>query len=513
MTARRADNLDARTTRVNITADTLGRPSGRFARWFEPSRRAASIAGLIGVGLVLATTLLEIVFHGLHIESWGTVSGCALVLVPSWCGVLNLTRYRNERRTEWLLFSIGSFGWAFGQLLWIAQITIVGSTTWPSFSDIGYLLWPIAAISRRTLHVRPFERSTRVLFMVDALVLAVALSFVAWEVIIRAGVGDPARFSLPAQLAMLIYPLTDIVLASMLGLLLLIGRSPARIGLFVGAVLLTIADIGLLGHGRRRRPTRRRSPCRSRDGRWRSRCSPCPPACPSGGVVRYTRPTLSRLLVVHLPVMAAVWLAAWRYMFTTLRSDHRHDRDRCARRVVDHRRAVGHVVPLDDVVRSAQRQHRQPSPHRGGTPRPARRPSRLGDRARRQGRIVEANKLALDITGRSHSEVLNKTFTSLVRPGGPADAARRLGRDCAVGEPCQQPGVPVRPSRRSRDPAGSRCSRADTRPRARRGDACATSPAGLREAHDLDLAQERFRAGVPRRADRDGACRAPTTGR
>ena len=88
------------------------------------------------------------------------------------------------------------------------------------------------------IHTKPFERSTRVVFMVDAMVLAVALSFVAWEVIIRTGVGDPARFSLLSQLAMLIYPLTDIALASMLGLLLLIGRSPARVGLFVGAVLL-----------------------------------------------------------------------------------------------------------------------------------------------------------------------------------------------------------------------------------------------------------------------------------
>ena len=34
----------------------------------------------------------------------------------------------------------------------------------------------------------------------------------------------------------------------------------------------------------------------------------------------------------------------------------------------------------------------------------------------REGRIVEANKLAMEITGRSHSQVLNKT----VHLAGPA---------------------------------------------------------------------------------------------
>ena len=223
---------------MNLTAQSLDGKRQLLTGSLQPSRRAAVIAGLVGVGLVLSTTVIEILLHGLHIEAWGAVSGCALVLVALWSGVLNLARYRNHRQVEWLLFSIGSFGWAVGQLLWIAQITIVGSTTWPSVSDIGYLVWPVAAIAAVLVHIRPFERSTRVLFLVDALVLAVALSFVAWEVIIRAGVADPTRFSLPAQLAMLIYPLTDIVFASMLGLLILMGRSAARIGLFVGAVLL-----------------------------------------------------------------------------------------------------------------------------------------------------------------------------------------------------------------------------------------------------------------------------------
>ena len=96
---------------------------------------------------------------------------------------------------------------------------------------------------------------------------------------------------------------------------------------------------------------------------------------PSGGVVRYTRPTLSRLLVVHVPVMAAVWLAAWRYMI--------HDYSATTVTIV-----IGVLAGLliiveqlatwyhsTHVVGSAQRQHQQSSAHRGGAACPARRPS------------------------------------------------------------------------------------------------------------------------------------------
>ena len=193
--------------------------------------------------------------------------------------------------------------------------------------------------------------------MVDAIVLAVALSFIAWELIIRTGVGDPARFSLSSQLAMLIYPLTDIAVASMLGLMLLIGRSPARVGLFIGATCRRPLPTSPTRRRSVRRPTRRRSPCRGRAGRWASDSSRSPPVCPAGASSGTPDPTMSRLLVVHVPVMVAVWLAAWRYMVRDCSSDHRHDRDRCVRGIVDHRRAVGDVVPLLDAVGSTQRQH------------------------------------------------------------------------------------------------------------------------------------------------------------
>ncbi len=476
---------------MKTTTDNRDGPISRLEAWFVPSRSTAVRFALVGLSLILLTTLIEIAVHGLDVEVWGSISGSALFLLPAWAGLANLIRYRAERRIEWLLLSIGAFGWAFGQLLWLGQITIDGSTTWPSFADIGYLVWPIAAIAAVVIHIRPFERSTRVVFMVDAMVLAVALSFVAWEVIIRAGVGDPARFSLAAQLAMLIYPLTDIALASMLGLMILIGRSPARFGLFVGAVLLTVGDTAYsasVGETSNSASFAVSFPC------WILAFAVIglSAGLRGGGVVRYTRPTLSRLLVVHLPVMIAIWVAAWRYMLhdtpattvtvvigalagllliieqlatwyhSTTLSDRLSDNISNLRHTEAELRALLDDLPDSVIVLDGA------------------------------GRIVEANKLVLDITGRSHSEVLNKTFTSLVRPADRpmlADVWKKLRSGVRVSSPVfpfDHPDgheilleadvhVPIR------DPERVVVTLRDITSR-------------LREAQNLDLAQARFRA-------------------
>ncbi|HEY4608218.1 MAG TPA: diguanylate cyclase, partial [Ilumatobacteraceae bacterium] len=474
---------------MNLTAQTLDEKRQRLTGWLQPSPRAAVVAGLVGIGLVLCTTLLEILLHGLHIEAWGAVSGCALVLVAAWSGALTLVRYRSHRHTEWLLFSIGSFGWATGQLLWIAQITIVGSTTWPSVSDIGYLVWPVAAIGAVFVHIRPFERSTRVLFMVDALVLAVALSFIAWEVIIRAGVDDPARFSLPAQLAMLIYPLTDIVLASMLGLLILMERSPARIGLFVGAVLLTIGDIA---YSATVGSTSNASYALSFPGWALAFAAFAVAAClPSHGEARFSRPTVRRLLTVHMPVMAAVWLAAWRYMF-------RHTAATTVTIVIgvlaglliiaEQLAAWYHTSTLSDRLRDniANLRHTE-----------AELRALLDDLPDSvivldgRGRIVEANKLALDTTGRSHAQVLDKTFVSLVRIEDQPqllDVWDRLRN----GEPVNSP-VFVFNHPDGREVLLEADVRVPMRDPERMVVTLRDITSRLREAHDLDVAQERFR--------------------
>jgi len=136
----------------------------------------------------------------------------------------------------------------------------------------------------------------------------------------------------------------------------------------------------------------------------------------SSGKVQYTRPTLTRILVVHLPASIAVWLAVWRYM---IRSDS-------ATTVTVVIAVVTGFMII--VVQTATWYHSSTLSVRLEDNIATLRHTEAELRALLddlpdsvivldgQGRVVEANKLAMETTGRSHADVLHKTFTSFVRP-------------------------------------------------------------------------------------------------
>ena len=107
------------------------------------------------------------------------------------------------------------------------------------------------------------------------------------------------------------------------------------------------------------------------------------------------------------------------------------------------------------------------------------------------GRIVEANKLAMEITGRQHAEVLNKTLHVARAAGRPADLVDVWGK-LRDGEDVSSPVFPFD------HPDGHEILlEADVHVPIRDPERVVVTlrdvTARLREAHDLDLAQERFR--------------------
>ena len=180
----------------------------RLDRWTVPSHSTAIRYGLISLGLIAFATLLEMSQHGLDVESWGAISGSAIVLVPAWAGLAMFTRYRRDRQIEFLLLAIGAWAWAIGQLLWIAQIALSRSEAWPSFRTSA----TSSSRSRRSPRsgdTRPFERWTRSRFHGRRTGAGRRLE------LHRMGVHHPSRRRrpspglLPPELAMLIYPLAD----------------------------------------------------------------------------------------------------------------------------------------------------------------------------------------------------------------------------------------------------------------------------------------------------------------
>jgi diguanylate cyclase (GGDEF)-like protein/PAS domain S-box-containing protein len=377
----------------------------------NPTRSMGYRCAAVALALTLIPVVVDVAMHGTN--GLGATSDAALVLVSAWAGVMMLRRYRADRRLEWLCFGVGALAWSLGQLAWIVQITWVGSTQWPSVADVGFMVWPIAAIGAVVVHTRPFDRSTRLMFIVDSLVLAVALSFITWELIVRAGVNHPERFSLLTQLAMLAYPLTDMVVTAMLVLLLLIDRSGARVWLLIGSIAIVVGDLassagtGSVGI----------KPTIMPFIGWAVGFGAIAVAAsmPSGGKVGYTRAKLSRLLVVHVPVLAAIWVAAGRYLV-----GHEHATPvTTIIGVLSGMLLIGEQLAIwyhtsklsgrlqDNIVNLRQTE--------------AELRALLDDLpdsvvvVNARAEIVEANALALNTIGRSRAEVLGNTFGVLVR--------------------------------------------------------------------------------------------------
>jgi hypothetical protein len=149
------------------------------------------------------TTIIEMMLDSTSSRG-GAVSGSVV-----WClmGRAHHHSYQSDRRVEYLLialgFSLGVRAATVGRPIWWMV------PTWPSFAGIATDV-AVFVITDRQKPIVSSDR--RIVFMVDSLVRT-ALSFIAWEVIIRAGVGDPCILA-ARPVGVLIYPLTDIAIAS-----------------------------------------------------------------------------------------------------------------------------------------------------------------------------------------------------------------------------------------------------------------------------------------------------------
>ena len=142
-TTRGGDTIVGGKHEVNEITHHLDVPRRRIDALVTPSTAAVVKIGLIALALIVATTSVEIAVHGLDVESWGSVTSSALVLVPALAGLLMLARYRLDRHLEWLFIGLGSLCWAAGQLMWIIQITVIGSNT--AMDKIAVSLLPMSS--------------------------------------------------------------------------------------------------------------------------------------------------------------------------------------------------------------------------------------------------------------------------------------------------------------------------------------------------------------------------------
>ncbi|HEX9096460.1 MAG TPA: sensor domain-containing diguanylate cyclase [Candidatus Dormibacteraeota bacterium] len=152
-------------------------------------------------------------------------------------------------RQAWWLMAGSAFVWSFGEVVWsYYEVGLGQQVPFPSLADAGYLGAVPLAVAGVLLFTAGTPRViTRLAVILDGLIIAGSLLVVSWTTILKtissAGGDGPI-----AQAISLAYPISDVVILTML-LLLLAGRvgGPDRAGLFLlagGLLANLLADSG-----------------------------------------------------------------------------------------------------------------------------------------------------------------------------------------------------------------------------------------------------------------------------
>ena len=256
-------------------------------------------------------------------------------------------------------------------------------------------------------------RLNALVHLLDAAMMTLALTLVVWEEVISPGIGDASQLTLLHQVVIVLVPAIDLYVASVLALLLLVDRSPGRVTWFVATLCLVVGDVA----------------ASASSGELSARSLALSATfwilgvagfivsagLPAGARVAARRPTVARLVVVNLCIIAALWVATWHYVL--------HDRAATVTSVVigmvtgvvwaaqhfaSHAQATQWADQLGENVDELAKAHEELRALLDDLPEAV---LVLNS----QGRIREANAHALDLTGRSRDELLGRTFVSLFR--------------------------------------------------------------------------------------------------
>jgi diguanylate cyclase (GGDEF)-like protein len=163
-------------------------------------------------------------------------------------GTWRALRSTRRTRASWLLIAAGCAGWAAGEAIWCYyELLQHRDTPFPSLADAGFLVFPVLALVG--LLVRPsaaFSGQGRVRVALDATLVAAALFLVSW-VTALGEVYDAGADGTFAQAVSLAYPVSDLVLLTVVVIVLGYARAGDRTGLAyvaTGLVGLCVADSG-----------------------------------------------------------------------------------------------------------------------------------------------------------------------------------------------------------------------------------------------------------------------------
>jgi hypothetical protein len=151
-------------------------------------------------------------------------------------------RHTGRARTFWLLLSCATGLWAAAEVTWaVYALGLQETVPSPSAADIGYLLAVPIALAALLIHPSIGAGDRRARSLLDSLVVATAVLFLGWTLVIGP-IWRSSNMSSASAIVTISYPVTDVMLAALAVITLrrMTGADRRSLGCLVGA-LLTMA--------------------------------------------------------------------------------------------------------------------------------------------------------------------------------------------------------------------------------------------------------------------------------
>ncbi|MDJ0362070.1 GGDEF domain-containing protein [Rhodococcus sp. H29-C3] len=211
---------------------SIASPSAAAESEYSVGRRTAACLGVVAVVVGIVSTgilpkQLSVVLDDLAQLICG-------VAAASICWYTARHRTGSERRWR-VLMAVGMACWSAGMLTWALYRSVLHTALpSPSYADIGFFLLPIFSVSALLAVVGKSPRRTEVgsthawiTSVLDGMVIVGSLFVLSWSTALGHVVRSEETSSLRFLVA-LMYPITDLVLVIMVGLLAVIADVPRR---------------------------------------------------------------------------------------------------------------------------------------------------------------------------------------------------------------------------------------------------------------------------------------------
>ena len=209
--------------------------------WFH-----AALAGVLGFVFVGSLRLPGLGDEAITlISNLGQLAAVAAASVLCW--VASRADERHPRAWRWLSLGVGA--WAAGQIVWTGYEVRGTEVPFPSLSDVGFLVFPIASGIGLLLWLGSQSTiAARARDVLDGAIIALSLLVLSWVTSLGSVVAEGGSDWLATALSMA-YPIGDVILGTLVLLAVARGRREERdvlVVLALGLGALALADSAYL---------------------------------------------------------------------------------------------------------------------------------------------------------------------------------------------------------------------------------------------------------------------------